>query len=133
MITASELRIGNWVMYNDQNETPMPTAIQICIQDLILINENVKDCNYKPIPLTEEILLKCGFQKRESSACNEYYIGINQVTKDWLFSITWLIKPESINAPNCPFYRNGGHNIYYLHELQNLFYSLTKTELIINL
>lgn len=119
-----DLRIGNWVMYNDQNQTPMPTAIQIGIQDLVLINENVKDCNYQPILLTEEILLKCGFEK------------INHIHGYSFYSLSKSKK----NKCHIDIYDNKtlwmGYSVghcQHLHELQNLFYSLTKTELIINL
>lgn len=124
MITANELRIGNWVMYNDQNETPMPTAIQICIQDLILINENVKDCNYNPIPLTEQILLKCGLID------TKYTLYIKAKTKVIIFNWSSKVVATGVRYGwHCKKYKH----IKYLHELQNLYYALTKTELIINL
>ena len=59
MIKANELRIGNLVI-NAKGE------------NIIVDNITIGICfglpkTYKPIPLTEEILLKCGFEKRDVS------------------------------------------------------------------
>lgn len=125
-IKAIELRIGNWV-------SGVNSYKKIDHLDIRDVAENRLIVPFIPIPLTEEILLKAGFKSREASTCNEYYIGTNEVTQDWLFSLVWLHNPERINAPNAPFYRNGRHTIYYLHQLQNLYFALTGQELEINL
>ena len=85
----------------------------------------------EPIPLTEEWLRKFGFEVRESSTAKEFYIGKNAITHDWLFSVVWLDEPELIKAPNAPFYKNGRHTLYYVHQLQNLYFALTGEELTI--
>jgi hypothetical protein len=87
---------------------------------------------FEPISLTEGWLRKFGFECRESTAAKEYYLGLNNVTNDWLFSIVWLDKPESFGYPNAPFYRNGRHTLYYVHQLQNLYFALTGEELTID-
>ena len=61
MIQANELRLGNYLLHNGK----------IVIVDEILFNginlthegEEYKYKDLKPIELTEEILLKCGFEK----------------------------------------------------------------------
>lgn len=124
MIQANDLRIGNKVYYSDQNENPEPTIIEIGLTDLILLVNKVKSVNYLPIPLTEKILMDCGFLVRSGEWCyathkisTDFTIN-NRVDGNWRFTPIWC----SDYVP-----------IQHLHELQNLFYSLTKTELIINL
>ena len=130
----NELRIGNLILHDKDivNVTQIINMNGYCINGIGLNGYthygNVSNY-FKPIPLNEEMLLKLGFEVRESSVCKEYYIGLNDITHDWLFSITWLEKPELINAPNAPFYRNGKHTIYYVHQLQNLYFALTGEEL----
>lgn len=70
-----------------------------------------------PIPLTEEILLKCGFEARSKKIWNEhgtYYLFLN--------GAFYIYKT------------NGGcyKVIHYLHTLQNLHFALTEEELICN-
>lgn len=80
--------------------------------------------SFSPINLTEEWLLKFGFKKaRTFDELNRWFIGINPVTKDWLFDLVWL------DNATYPFYKNGHHQIQYVHQLQNLFFALTGTEL----
>lgn len=141
MLRITELRIGNLVSVLNKDEARVVTSLNV---------QKVRDGFYKtigfgidkdgfadsyleeliyPIPLTEEWLLKFDFSVRDSSTCKQWYIGFNEISNDWLFDLTWLESPELINAPNAPFYRNGRHTIFYVHQLQNLFYCLTGEEL----
>jgi hypothetical protein len=138
---AQELRIGNYVSPPVGCEPHIGeiTAINLDGYDCELIDDNYEEYvsisqfgkirDLDPITLTEEWLLKFGFEKKESSSCIVYHIGMNEVTHDWLFDLTWLRRPELINAPNVPFYKNGRHSIYYVHQLQNLYFALTGDEL----
>jgi len=83
----------------------------------------------KGIALTEEWMLKAGFEIRESLSYKEYFIGTNEITHDWLFSLTWIKNPERIDAINAPFYNNGRHTVQYVHQLQNIYFALTGKEL----
>lgn len=134
-MNASELRVGNWVRHRGTNGKVQATYFEgVELSDTYGLNEwNPVMAEVEPIPLTEEILFKCGFQVMESSSAKEFYIGINPVTKDWLFSLVWLERPDLIKAPNAPFYRNGAHTIYHVHQLQNLYFALTGEELKIEL
>ena len=129
---AEELRIGNIVEYlieDDMDERQRYWEITtIDVIDLSSIKLGL-DYHYRPITLTTEWLEGFGFEKRESSTCTQWYIGKNEVTKDWLFDLVWLDKPELINAPGAPFYRNVRHTIHHVHQLQNLYFAMTGEEL----
>lgn len=73
-----------------------------------------------PIPLTEEILLKCGFREKE-----RYFI------KDYI----QLLKPIGVHSYRHILFSNGKRSveIQHLHQLQNLYFALTNEELTINL
>ncbi len=76
----------------------------------------------KPIPLTEEWLIKMGFEK----------IGTNY-EKDWLL-LHGNIKTGTVdfllNEPKTGKYK--ATILMYLHQLQNLYFALTGEELTIN-
>lgn len=81
----------------------------------------------EPIPLTEEWLVKMGFEKRiDRIIGNVYTYGINKRTDDFMLSI----QQTDVNK-NDFFYRNSFHRINYLHQLQNLYFALTVEELTI--
>jgi len=107
-----------------------------------VVNEILKDCFYvhdgesslkstwydiKPIPLTEEILLKCGFEKLGETIlfidleCGSIYYN-DELEKGISISIG-----EYCSRGIC------FENIKYLHQLQNLTYALTNQELNIEL
>lgn len=107
MIQANELRIGNYVRCVGGN------IIKINKDDMMCILTNTYEV--RPIPLSEEILLKCGFDRSEY---NDYrhpvligtltlYEGVAELHISDLYSV-W--------ANN-------------LHQLQNLYYALTGKEL----
>ena len=115
MIDPKELRIGNWTLVTK------PNGEQVAIEIMVVAPSMGKD--YSPIPLTPEWLERLGFEKRESGVCYEWWNGINEVTHDWLVSITEMKDNGQF------FYRNGKHTIKYVHQLQNLFFALTGEEL----
>lgn len=121
MITANELRIGNWIMFDNRYFQIECNSVHFPYLRTAEFGAGVVDYNnIQPIPLTEDILLKCGFYHNEKIEyrlhCPEFPITIDiddfgiQISDSWEFG-----------------------SIKYLHELQNLYYALTKTELIINL
>ena len=108
MINAQDLRIGNYILDGGGNIVKVTPQRIADIDNKFVINN--------PIPLTEDILLKCGFERIESKwrLKNGYHwIQVN------LYSY---------------FINHIQHGlIEYLHELQNLYFALTKEELEINL
>lgn len=120
MIDKKELRIGNSVMYDNRIFQISAITDEFPLLNTPEFGIGVVDWNnLHPIPITEEALVKMGFEKRG----NDWHIGFNPITHDWLFYIVWLDGYES------PFYKNGHHHIKYIHQLCNLYHSLTQTEL----
>jgi len=71
--------------------------------------------NIEPIPLTEEWLLKFGFEIKQGRFGNEYWGKINLYTssdKKIVFCFDGYLK-----------------GIKYVHQLQNLYFALTGNEL----
>ena len=124
---ANELRIGNLV-YNSHGDIH---AIGCnCFHRFRYPSMDGNPSGFKPIPLTEEILLKCGFSCTEESGTSKgFSIGENIVTYDYLVYLTWLKRIDGKGLDPYPFYRNGRHIVKYLHQLQNLYYALTGEEL----
>ena len=104
-----ELRIGNYVNYFGHPITIKEVEINV---------------NFKAIPITEEWLLKFGFEKCKmpdmyeikpninGCECFSFHSDYNSVTISDGFGNDYLVK-----------------NIQYIHQLQNLFYSITQKEL----
>jgi hypothetical protein len=114
---STELRIGNLVY---------DTKGYVNTIDLEAITYIFKESlnQVKPIPLTEEWLLKFGFKNRPDGICDHWHLGINPITHDW------MIELKNLGAGF--FYINGYFNIKYVHQLQNLYFALTGEELAIN-
>ena len=137
MIQANELRIGNKLLFLGEIVT-FKNITEIREDGIFWIKTfepkiECKNFHFKPIPLSEEILLKCGFELNEDLGDMKYYQIPNEkrgfgVCFDhdeivfYLFNIkgiTNLIYDESF--------------FQYLHQLQNLYFTLTGKELEINL
>lgn len=145
MIKANELRIGNYVhvCYNAKGLVLPLTNIysRIFTVDFDcaeVANDNTKAFSeqkcfkysygyIEPIPLTEEILLKCGFSITESilhENTNAYEI------KSWgrIVLINGILQSDEF------YFLDGlSTEIKYLHQLQNLYFALTNEELTIQL
>jgi hypothetical protein len=119
MIRETELRIGNLLNHNDGIMVGSFIVGLIHLEDIIKDNSHARE--YEPILLTEEWLLKFGFENRPDGICDHWHLGINPITHDW------MIELKSLGAGF--FYRNGYFNIKYVHTLQNLYFALTNQEL----
>lgn len=112
MISANDLRIGNWIQVINS------TILKIDTDNIgdVVNNPTI----FNPIPLTSEILIACGFEKHigEAQGIGEYAwydLGIYEVN----------IFPVGVK-----FLDIDHKYLKYLHQLQNLYYSLTGVELI---
>jgi len=119
---AEELRIGNYVLDEDREISKIEQISSDNIHKFTLVSGdaiNIYPSNIYPIPLTEEILLKCGIVNGEieiKGRVVEIYQHFGD-DKIWFFNIEHNLTVE----------------INYLHQLQNIFYCLTGEELTINL
>lgn len=131
-----DLRLGNWVKI-DVGVGKVCCLMTIEFENYALgedtpICVNVEGYNtprgctaeeVEGVKLTEEILLGCGFKKRENDELIHYSYSTN--------NSNWHVYPHNgtVIADNeYTFY-----GIVYLHELQNLIYSADKEELEVKL
>lgn len=146
MINVQELRIGNLIS-DYQNNTIKVLGISDVYNDgnYYIISENGGsiDDDHKPIPLTPEILLKCGFTKGLSEDDAERVLYSIKVANNTSLYFdrhnNWMRNDEEVVWYLSYEWNNNHHKNdfwaapQYLHQLQNLFYSLTNEELNINL
>lgn len=135
MIDCKNLRIGNWVY--DGERTQFPMYVRAVGEDYVYLDfednegdlweSEPKDLN--GIPLTKELLKKIGFSYNEH--------GIWKLSNYREREISICIEREFVAIEA---YRNllcdsrcTCHGIKYLHQLQNLFYEISRTEFKIEL
>ena len=128
---ARELRIGNLI----KSGNGIYKVVAVSVQGVEIMIPYDKDVNSQsghilnsastiinPIPLTEEWLVKFGF-----------------IDNDWIFyiddfKISWSVRIVSTQERSV-FYLDGDVpesfkiRLYYVHQLQNLYFALTGTEL----
>ena len=118
---ATELRIGNYILDEENEVRQVIELSQTLIRtscDFTLLTSEVK-----PIPLTEDILLKCGFE----------IDGIFCYIKS--FQTIYLVKPWR-EANHFLLKTIGGEclsRLQHLHQLQSLYFALCGEELEVNL
>ncbi len=132
---TNELRIGNYVnVLHHKNDCPDPVKFNIACKikavfenAIVLMSNEYVELEYiSAIPLTEEILLKCGFSESEMFFIRMRGFSIRFKDKVWL----GLTKSNNGWLTCSPHYDTC---LMYLHQLQNLYFALTNEELIINL
>jgi hypothetical protein len=123
---ANEARIGNWIIDPHRDGIGNEGYDKVGKWDFA---NHLED--YEPIPLTEEILLKCGFEfYSEELGAKVFSIMIPKSTSRILISDKGHFTLESegtfwyMRSYKCP---------EYLHQLQNLYFALTNEELNIDL
>ena len=141
MITTSDLRLGNWV--HESECTRYPMYVHTIGEDYVYLNfdgneGDVFECKpeeLQGIPLTEELLTKMGARKVTDIGWNvveSYSAGVRIELRVILFSESEIDVKIRRSTPHLEDYFQGS-SIHYLHELQNLYWDLTKQELKIKL
>lgn len=130
MINKNELRFGNIV----QEIIPISGSLaekQRVNKTMYKINThtfNREDFEkwFAPIPLTEEILLKCGFK----DSGNDELLIYNELDYENQLALHFTKEGLSFVFEQ---YVESNIKYNYLHQLQNLYFALTGKELEINL
>lgn len=118
---ANELRIGNYYEYfivdKLDSRKEWWQLSKIDTTDLSYLVNNDDDEDFRPIPLTEEWLFKLGF---ELNGCNfelpnfRFHITKPANYDGFLFCVGCFVITEKIQ---------------YVHQLQNLYFTLTNEEI----
>jgi len=127
----TELRLGNWV-FNDENKPVQLVVIETAefaewngsdSQYMFLEDGGYKYSAIKAIPLTPEILQKCGSPETKGL----WYE--HEISSFFLDGSGNFFAGEVLNVDSPVIAKN----IKYLHQLQNLYFMLTGSELTVNL
>lgn len=125
---VTEIRVGNLIESNNEH----------CKVEAILLNGAIRTdggdgklFEFKPIPLTEQLIIKFGFDKVEDLGDMISYefkdkkrgYGIKYDHEEWVF---YLYAGTSYTPLICD-----AEPFQYVHQLQNLYFALTGIELII--
>lgn len=136
MIDARELRINNIVNAHINNSSRYITIVGIkkmsVAEEALKETENprypyeykwIPTYDIEAIPLTKEILIKCGFKERQTNNENSCSLFHNDIL---------TLYPRTVDM-NSFYLEHHDINIEFLHQLQNIYFDLTNEELIIKL
>ena len=126
-IQENELRIGNYVNKITTSDNDADLTI---VNALDIFNVSADLDFYEPIPLTEEWLLKFGFEKKKwvselPNSIECFYFeknGIIVYLLKYCFEIEIITKAGQFNT-----FKSWN----YVHQLQNIFYCFCGTEITI--
>jgi len=117
---VSELRIGNYI--TDEFYDSFKTILKVESINEKGVND-LTECNGRlaAIPLTEDWLLKFGFEKEYSNyiiEAGDYFHSIKKDGEEWIYSYD--------ESDACCYELR---SIKYIHQLQNLYFALNDKEL----
>lgn len=121
---VNEIRIGNLTKQGEIVQIRENSARVEYLFEGILKQSYVNYINLEPIPLTEEILLNCGFELIN----NEFYR-----TKNHELNLFWTVNKNKMIPEYTEKRLVTGYDFKHLHQLQNLYFALTGKELEIKL
>jgi hypothetical protein len=141
---TNELRLGNWVVYN--NQIVKTTGLHYGMFECGCPDDNNWMCTgriseVQPIELTEEVLFKIGFEKEERKSNILYYLDY-RINEDEYIRVRYVIYNSKalpllrITSPSANIYESHEltkRGVKYLHQLQNAYYCLTNQEMEVKL
>ena len=113
-MNANELRVGNIVEIIHIDYGRKINAINV--YDLVSIHEESESLSFHPIPLTELWLKRFGFEHSRAGLWGNNYI-LNGVSIQLVATGVYAF----VSYPRC--------EIKFVHQLQNLYFALTREEL----
>jgi len=118
MIDLKELRIGNWInIKNIMNGSCEPEQFSAWGDYLDF------ETYGEPIPITEEILIKCGLEIKRGTPASS-----SSVYSDFYQYRLYLGEYNSLHLDAADWFPKIAE-IKYLHQFQNIFFALTNKEL----
>jgi hypothetical protein len=135
---ANELRIGNYVIWKDEESNDaILTVTGIVLNDCIWVEwewengeKDYTECDFdslKPIPITEDWLIKLGFYEYDRMGENIFFSMKQYNDMNWNLHFNRNILTVSFKD----LVWNKSFEIKYLNQLQNLYFALTGEELTI--
>jgi hypothetical protein len=131
MISANELRIGNYVGSDHFKDRDVIVKVRLIGQDQAIVEHPnglsepmLYNGEMRGITLTEDLLLKCGFI--DISSYKDFRLVINEdlyIEVSLRKNINAYVSVSDIDIIN----------VIYLHQLQNLYYALCGKELEVKL
>ena len=121
---ANELRIGNYVDFYDEYISKVIPCKNKKIDKYDLIELFTDTAFYTPIPLTEEKLIKAGAEHNIFSGRDKYSIEITECLT-FVYSDNSYYLFDEINSEELVSFGDE----YFLHQLQNLYFTLKGEEL----
>ena len=128
-LKCTDLRIGNLLKFNDE----IVIVYELYDDSISILEDSYVKVyhidNFKPIELTEEVLVKIGFEDRkgyfnysrvfgnDGDYCDSIYIYYCPRLKHFKFTHD-IVKEDNLQEMDL-------YNIKYLHELQNAYFLLT--------
>lgn len=138
---TNELRLGNLVMCN--NQIVKVTGLHSDIFECHSLDDkswmwNIKIKNAHPIELTEEVLVKVGFEKNKYDWWEHFPDRENEISILMTDNYTTIEYANLFHCPEDVTEVNYNSRLefprrIYIHELQNAYYCLTGQELNIEL
>lgn len=129
-LKETDLRIGNYVKFEHIKKGVREeySKINFLGGNSIGVEKYSFSADYKairPIPITDEWLNDLGFENK-TIKLGEYVlmVTVNAFSGTLTKDATWFISIVHVSAGQCVTF-----NKQYIHELQNLFYSLANKEL----
>ncbi|GAB6121006.1 hypothetical protein [Dysgonomonas termitidis] len=140
---SNELRIGNSILFLGEIVSEIGYGV---IQDMAMKEKGVRNeyldkLVFEPIPLTKDILLKCGLTKHNDPETRYDYLHLHvqgSTARDSSHIRFYIEDNGSIIWKGWIFNQNQvdffiPYDLKYLHQLQNLYFSLTGEELKVQL
>ena len=127
-LKCTDLRIGNWIKYEDKlvQVVQLSSLMILCQRDENQFLVNCSPKVFQPIELTEEVLLKIGFEKFVKS----FRMELSGCRLDYFIDKTLYIYKKHTN---CCLIKDLEIKCEYIHQLQNSFFLLTGKELEVEL
>ncbi len=123
---AEELRVGNFVINEFENyKGKHKDLTEVSASDMI-------ECeDFKPISLTEEWLFRFGFEKKIDDEDDRFS---HFIITDVIDIVKYENREFTLSFHSGYFSSHSLENVFsfdlkYVHQLQNLYYALTQTEL----
>ena len=130
MLKANELRIGNYL----QGDPLSIPRLQMFHNGITAITgfgisaiETGNITSLKPIPLTPEILLKCGFDCENANDDDCYYYL--RLSKEKYCDLSLITGDKNGFMEVCLFPYEEVFRYKYLHQIQNAYFAITNEEL----